>query len=85
MALNLTSVLLPKSQVLGPFLPTHPENGCSINDAKAIIEYLKQLPQVEVKFDIEGHLSPQDLKKIKPYLYNDATIELSWNKSSFVY
>ena len=40
---------------------------------------------LEVKFDIEGHLSPQDLKKIKPYLYNDATIELSWNKSSFVY
>lgn len=52
MALNLSSVVKPKSQVLGPFLPTHPENGCSINDAKAIIEYIKQLPQATVNLSI---------------------------------
>ena len=39
---------------------------------------------LKVKFDIAGHLSEQDLKKIKPYLKKE-TIELSWNKSTFVY
>ena len=37
-----------------------------------------------VKFDIAAHLAPDDLKKIKPYLKKE-TIELSWNKSTFVY
>ena len=39
---------------------------------------------LEVKLDIAAHLSPQDLEKIKPYLVKE-TIELSWNKSTFVY
>ena len=39
---------------------------------------------LEVKFDFEGYLSSEDLKKIKPYV-NKETITLSWNKSMFVY
>ncbi len=39
---------------------------------------------LQVKFDIVNHLSPQDSLKIKPYLVKE-TIDLSWNKSTFVY
>lgn len=39
---------------------------------------------LQVKFDITGHLSPQDLKKIEPFLVKE-TMDLSWNKSTFVY
>lgn len=39
---------------------------------------------LQVKFDIANHLSKQDAAKIKPYLVNE-TIDLLWNKSTFVY
>lgn len=39
---------------------------------------------LQVKFDIADHLSPQDLIKIEPYLVKK-TIDLSWNKSTFVF
>ena len=40
--------------------------------------------ELSVKFDFAGLLSPEDLKKIEPYVNND-TIDLKWNKSMFVY
>lgn len=39
---------------------------------------------LQIKFDIVNHLSSQDSLKIKPYLVKE-TIDLSWNKSTFVY
>ena len=47
-------------------------------------QFKKGSNDLEVKFDIAKHLSPQDLKKIKPYM-NKETIDLSWNKSTFVF
>ena len=55
MALNLSSVRLPKSQVLGPFLPTNEQNGCSLNDAEAIVDYLKSLPQTDSDLHIVAY------------------------------
>jgi hypothetical protein len=55
MALNLPTVNIPESQVLGPYSPTNPQNGCSINDAQSIIDYLKMLPQTQVKLDIVAY------------------------------
>ncbi len=39
---------------------------------------------LQVKLDINNHLSAQDSITIKPYLIKE-TIDLSWNKSTFVY
>ncbi|NLZ95559.1 MAG: DUF3256 family protein [Bacteroidales bacterium] len=39
---------------------------------------------LQVKFSITKHLSKQDAAKIEPYLVKE-TIDLSWNKSTFVY
>lgn len=39
---------------------------------------------LQAKFDITNHLSKQDVAKIEPYLMKE-TIDLSWNKSTFVY
>lgn len=39
---------------------------------------------LQVKLDINNHLSAQDSITIKPYLIKE-TIDLSWNKSAFVY
>ncbi len=39
---------------------------------------------LQVKFDISKHLSPQDMEEIQPYLVKE-TIDLIWNKSTFVY
>lgn len=39
---------------------------------------------LQVKFDIVNHLSSQDSVKISPYLVTE-TIDLMWNKSTFVY
>ena len=39
---------------------------------------------LQIKFDIVNHLSSQDSLKIKPYLVKE-TIDLLWNKSTFVY
>ena len=39
---------------------------------------------LQVRFDITNHLSKQDAAKIEPYLKKE-TIDLSWNKSTFVY
>ena len=46
-------------------------------------QFKKGSNTLEVKFDIMGHLSPQDSMKIQPYLNKDF-IELAWNKSTFV-
>lgn len=47
-------------------------------------QFKENSTHLEAKFDIANHLSPQDLKKLKPYLERE-TIDLSWNKSIFVY
>lgn len=39
---------------------------------------------LQVKFDIADHLSTQDSMKIAPYLMKEI-IDLSWNKSTFVF
>ena len=39
---------------------------------------------LQVKFDIVNHLSSQNSVKISPYLVTE-TIDLMWNKSTFVY
>ena len=39
---------------------------------------------LEVKFDITQHLSKDDADKVKPYLANK-TVDLVWNKSTFLY
>ena len=39
---------------------------------------------LHLKFDIANHLSSQDFVKLEPYLVKD-TINLLWNKSTFVY
>lgn len=39
---------------------------------------------LQVKFDIANHLSSQDSVKLEPYLAKE-TINLIWNKSTFVY
>ncbi len=39
---------------------------------------------LQVKFDIANHLSALDFAKIEPYLVKE-TIDLLWNKSTFVY
>ena len=46
-------------------------------------QFKKGSNTLEVKFDITGHLSPQDLKQVEPYL-NKESLELAWNKSMFV-
>lgn len=46
-------------------------------------QFNKESSTLEVKFDIKGHLSREDLKKIEPYL-NKESIELSWDTSKFV-
>lgn len=49
-----------------------------------LFQFKNESNDLAVKFDIAAHLAPDDLKKIKPYLEKE-TIELSWNKSTFVY
>ena len=39
---------------------------------------------LQVTFNIKKHLSPQDAIKIEPFLAKE-TIDLTWNKSTFVY
>ncbi len=47
-------------------------------------QFTKGSDDLEVKLDIAKHLSEQDLKKITPFLDKES-INLSWNKSTFVY
>ena len=39
---------------------------------------------LQAKFEIANHLSAEDFDKIEPYLVKE-TIDLAWNKSTFVY
>jgi len=52
MPLKLTSITKPESQVLGPYLPTNPEKGCSLTDAKSILQYLSEFPQIRSTLNI---------------------------------
>lgn len=47
-------------------------------------EFMNGGNNLHVKFDILKHLSPQDSINIAPFLMRE-TIDLSWNKSTFVY
>lgn len=47
-------------------------------------QFMKGSDDLEVKFDIKEYLSPNDFQKVASYIKTE-TLNLSWNKSMFIY